>query len=579
MHIDDKQLADFAFDSGLVSKTELSQTQKEADKTGLSLGDVLVKNGFLGEDDLRRIYAQLLGVAFVDLKNTNLKIEDLEAIPEPVSRKHNLICLKNGIGEIEVALLEMEDLKAIDYLKKERGLRVVPKFTDKSSIIYALTKYQKLLKKEFGEKIEKEARKISKSSGYFGDEKSSSADLEAVAESEGATKLADLIIKHAIFQDATDIHLDPFENETIVRFRIGGTLREAFSLPKKAHVPLVLRFKYLAEMDLYEDKQSQDGRFKIEDMSSFGESKISFRISTVPTSEGEKLTLRTLCAGSLGFSLEALGFHGAQIETINEALNERSGVIIASGEKNSGKTTTLYTLIDILNKPSVSVSTLENPIEYKLKRVNQTEIKNGDGTLQLRAIMKSNPDVVMVGDISDKDVAELALASSLSGKLLLVPVLSPNAGQAVDILRGAGLENTLVSSVSRIIIGHSLVKKIPPDTPTENLTEQEISELHKLFDMDKVLRCLKEEKVVSRNSGWQDIKVVKNSSDTEDVTGVHEVLKVTPAIKDLILKDASGREIESQAVKEGMLTLSEDCLFKAVQGVTSIDEVFRVASK
>lgn len=582
MHIDEKQLTDFAFDSGLVSKTELKQAQNEAEKTGLSLGEVLVKDGFITDDDLRRIYAQISGIAFVDLRQKDLRLDTLDAIPESISRKYNVIAYARAGGDIEVAILSMEDLSAVDFLKRDKGLRVVPRFTDKESIKIALTTYQKLLKKEFGEKIQKETAKISKSVGKMGDSQSSNTNPRGLAEEESVARVGDLILKHAIYQDATDIHIEPQENATIIRFRINGALREAFSLPKNVHLPLVLRFKFLAGLDLDKNDIPQDGRFKMETEKGFANGKdgdkVSFRVSALPTSLGEKITLRALQTGALGFTLETLGFHGDGLEIIHNAL-KTPGALIASGVAGTGKTTTLYTILDILNKPSVSIATIESPIEYQLSRVMQTEVKENSGlSFQngFRAILKQDPDVVMLGIMNEKEVASLALNASISGKLILAPVQSKTSGKIFEELTTLGVERFLLSSAVKVVMGHALVKKIGDIKEEYLLSKEDISKLGKIVDLEKVLNALKQEKIVDSTASWQTVKFFRSVDESEYVIGVHEVLKVTPTIKDLILDGATGREIESQAVREGMLTIIEDALFKAVSGATTLEEVYRL---
>jgi type II secretory ATPase GspE/PulE/Tfp pilus assembly ATPase PilB-like protein len=508
-------------------------------------------------------------------------------IPEPISRKYNIISYATNGGDVEVAVLSLEDLNTVEFLKKEKGLRVLARFTDKDSIKNALTTYQKLLKKEFGEKIQKETSKISRDANKMGDEKSSPSGLKSIAENENVARTGDLILKHAIYQDATDIHLEPQENETIVRFRINGALREAFSLPKNVHTPLVLRFKFLAGLNLEDSDSSQDGRFKMEKQSGFANGmdneKTSFRVSTVPTAHGEKMTLRVLQTGALGFTLETLGFHGEALEIIHNALKS-NGTFIASGLAGTGKTTSLYTIIDILNKPSVSISTIENPIEYQMNRITQTEVKEQSGFSfinGLRAILKQDPDVVMLGVLKEKDSTTLALNASLSGKIILAPVDSKNAGTVFDVLADLEIERYLLASSIKVVAGHALVKRLGDKKEEYLLSKDDISNLNKIVDMEKVLNALKLEKAVSNNATWQTIKFYKAAGGAEenevDVAGVHEVLKVTPSIKDLIIDGATGKEIESQAVREGMLTLAEDALFKAVCGITTLDEVFRLA--
>ncbi len=584
MQVSDKKFSEFAFDSGLVSKTELSKAQKESIKTGLSLGEILIKEGFIAEDDLRRINANLSGISFVDLKNKNIELETLQIIPEPISRKHNIVAFDRNGSEIEVALLHLEDLSAISFLTKDNHYKFVPRYTDKESIREALISYQKNLKKDFGVKIEKESEKISKSFGTFGDKDSNASDLKKIAEDKSVSHLAELILKHALAQNAVDISLEPQEDETLVRYRIDGILREAFSLPGTVQLPLVARFKYLSGLELG-NKLPQDGRFKMETAENISSNKTSFRVNTLPTAFGEKVVLRIIQIGALGFNLETLGFHSDGLDHIHTALRQNSGLVIACGAAGTGKTTTLYTVLDILNKPSTSISTIENPVEYAMKRINQTEVKEEMGLTflsGLRAIMKQDPDVVMVGNVEEEDVAKLSVSASLSQKLVLISLSSKTPDEAIEKMLKMKVDLLSFASSLKVVTGHMLAKRVSGDGEEYILSEKEISKLNRVADVEKVLEKLKIEKIIPKNSSLEKIKFLKQGElPTEDsiYVGLHEVLNVSHSIKDLILKNSGAEDIRSQALKEGMLSFAEDALFRAIQGQISIDEVFRVSSE
>lgn len=585
MQLDEKKFSEFAFDSGLVSKTELLKAQKEAQKTGSSLGEILIKDGLITEDDLRRINANLSGIPFVDLKNRNINLEILQIIPEPISRKHNIIAFDRDEFSVEVALLHMEDFYSIDFLSKEYKLKFLPRFTDRESMREALFTYQKNLKKDFGIKIEKEAEKLSKHFKSFGDSNSSSADLRKIAEDKTISHLVDLFLKHAISQGAVDISLEPQEESTLVRYRIDGILREAFSLPVMVHTLIVLRIKFLAGLDLTSDLP-QDGRFKMETNDRFG-IKSSFRVNTLPTSFGEKMVLRIIQAGALGFNLETLGFYGDSLEALHRGLRSNTGLVISCGGSQTGKTTTLYTILDVLNKPSVSISTIESPVEYPMRRINQTEVKEDLGLTflsGLRAILKQDPDVVMVGNIENNEILKLAVNASMSGKLVLVSMNVTTPNEAIEKVLNMGVDLFSLASTLKLLIGHFLVKRLSEDKQEYTLSEKEISKLNRIVDTEKVLEKLKLEKIISKNTTLENIKFFKPLNEIQEnayvgSVGVFEVLEIAQPIKDLILKNASGKEIRSQALKNGMLSFVEDALFKAVQGITTIEEVFRVASE
>jgi len=431
MHIEEKQLKDFILDSGLVSKADLEKAAEEAQTSGQSIGNLLVSEGKLTEDDLRRIQAYILGIPFVNLKEQRLDFDILSLIPEPIARNHNIIAFKKSDTSLEVAMLDTADLEAIDFIKKKVGLKVLPRLTDSASMKHALLQYQKSLKAEFGDIIQKEAAKFNVVTP--GEITSTESDLKKLAQDVPVVKIVETLLKHAIIQNASDIHIEPLEGQMIVRYRIDGLLRDAMVLPKNISESVTARIKVLSSLKLDEKRLPQDGRFKI-DMNS---EKVSFRVSTLPTYYGEKVVMRVLRESVSGFTLEVLGFHGEQLERLHKATKSTTGMILTTGPTGSGKTTTLYTLLDILNEPTVNISTIEDPIEYQMKRINQTQVKPEIGfsfSAGLRTLVRQDPDIIMVGEIRDNETASLAVNASLTGHLVLSTLHTNSAGGAVPRL-------------------------------------------------------------------------------------------------------------------------------------------------
>ena len=315
--------------------------------------------------------------------------------------------------------------------------------------------------------------------------------------------------------------------------------------------------------------------------------KSSFRINTLPTSFGEKMVLRIIQAGALGFNLETLGFYGDGLEDLHRGLRSHSGLIVSCGSSQTGKTTTLYTILDVLNKPSVSISTIESPVEYPMRRINQTEVKEDLGltfVAGLRAILKQDPDVVMVGNIENNETLKLSINASASGKLVLVSINTRTPDEAIEKILNMGVDSFSLASSLKLLIGHFLVKHLSEDKQEYVLSEKEISKLNRVVDTEKVLERLKSEKIIPKNTSLENLKFFKPSDETKEnaytgFTGVFEVLNVSETIKELILKGGSPEEIRSQALKNGMFSFAEDALFKAVQGLTTIEEVFRASSE
>ena len=589
MHIDEQQLRDFIIDSGLVSRGDVTAAERESEggrertsnDAEQSIGRILVRRGKLSEDDLRRIKGAILGMPFVDLKNQKHFFEILSHIPEPIARQHNIVAFKKTDAGLEVAMLDADDLSAVDFVGKKFGLKILPRLTDSESMKQALLQYQKFLKAEFGDVIARESSALrnffqKKSVGEMSED-----DLSWLGGHASSTRIVETLLRHAVLQNASDIHIEPQENELLVRYRIHGVLRDAMILPKNAGVGVATRIKMLAGLKLDEKNLLQDGRFNIE---TDGE-KISFRVSTLPTSLGEKITLRVLREG-VGFTLEALGFHGAGLEKIHKALHARHGMILATGDTGSGKTTTLYTMLDILNTPNTSIATIEDPIEYHIKRVCQTQVRPEIGLSfagGLRAILRQDPDVVMVGELRDSETATLALHSALTGHLALSAVPAKSATSAVTRLLEMHIEpTTLVTSVE-IIIAHKLARRLSDKKEKYFLSKSELQTLGKSANLEKVLKALKEEKIVGKSARWEEIAFWRPSKSAtaqgdgySGHVGLHEVLKISPAIKDMIMKGGSEKNIQKQTEAEGMLTLLEDGIFKCVEGLTTIEEIFKI---
>jgi type IV pilus assembly protein PilB len=488
---------------------------------------------------------------------------------------------KKNDRELEVAMLDVEDLRSIEFIKKKVGLKILPRLTDTESMKHALLQYQKTLKDEFGDLIKKESASISILSESEDGEEISESDLKKLAEDVPVVRVVNALLKHAIIQNASDIHIEPMENEVLVRYRIDGILHDAMTLPKNASNSITARIKVLANLKLDEKRVPQDGRFK---MSVDGE-KVSFRVSLLPTYYGEKTVMRLLREGGGGFTLESLGFHGEGLERVHKAMKQTTGLILTTGPTGSGKTTTLYTILDILNTPDVNISTVEDPIEYQMPRINQTQVRPEiDFTFSrgLRALVRQDPDIIMVGEIRDGETASLAINAALTGHLVLSTLHTNSAAGAVPRLIDMGVEPFLISSTIRVVIAQRLVRRLYGEKEEYKLTKEDIASLGKFIDFEKVLKALTEEKVIKKNTKIEDITFYKPVPSEENHDGykgrmvINEVLNVSSAINELILKQASTDKISEQARLEGMLTIAEDGFFKAVQGHTTIEEVLRV---
>ncbi len=585
MYIDQDKLARFILDTGIISKDEYEEYKKKIDDGKQKLQQILVAEGKVKEEDLIKIESYLGGVPFIDLSDKKVPSDILYLIPEPIARKHNIVAIGKNNNTLEVALLDANDLPVIDFVKKKTGFQIVPRLTNVESMKQLLMQYQKSLKGDFGDILQTEVDNMSDTLSVTPEVTDMSPDeLRKMAEDLPVVRIVETLLKHAVIQNASDIHIEHTETETIIRYRIDGMLHDAMVLPKATGPSIVARIKVLASLKLDEKRLPQDGRFKIE----LNGEKVSFRVSVLPTYYGEKIVMRLLREAVSGFTLEGLGFHGKSLEDIHEAINFPDGMILTTGPTGSGKTTTLYTVLDILNTPDVNISTVEDPVEYQVKRINQTQIRSDIGFTfanGLRSLLRQDPDVIMVGEIRDNETAALAINAALTGHLVLSTLHTNSAAGAIPRLIDMKCEPFLIVSTAKVIVAQRLLRQLSETKEKYTLTTEEVESISKKIDLDRVMDALIEEKILEKKTDWTKIplykpgKVDKDNSGYAGRLGIHEVLKVSPAIKELIMQGSNADQIEDQAKKEGMLTMLEDGLFKAVQGHTSIEEVLRMVSE
>jgi type IV pilus assembly protein PilB len=583
MRIADTQLKRFVLDASIVSRADLAVAEKVMKDENRTLAEALIASGYMTEDDMRRVESYVLGIPFVSLKNEKIDFAILSLIPEPVARTHNIVAFKKTDKTLEVAMLDTADLPAIDFVKKKTGLKILSRLTDTDSMREALRLYQKTLKDEFGDLIMKDASALKVVADENGEEVSE-ADLKKAAEDLPVVRIVDTLLRHAIIQGASDIHIEPAEEEVIVRYRIDGILNDAMKLPKIAAGSLVARLKVLSNLKLDQKRLPQDGRFKME----MDGQKVAFRVSMLPVFYGEKVVMRLLRENRSGFSLEGIGFHGSTLERVHKATRATTGIILVTGPTGSGKSTTLYTILDILNTPEVNISTIEDPIEYQMPRINQSQVKPEIGftfAAGLRSLMRQDPDIIMVGEIRDEETASLAINAALTGHLVLATLHTNSASGTIARLVDMGAEAFLLVSTLRIAVGQRLVRRLSDDKIPYTLSTAERQELAKMVNLDLVLQTLKDEKIIHQDATWNDVTFYhpKENGETEDGyhgrMGIHEVFQMTPTLKDMIIAHKTADELETQARKEGMLTMLEDGIYKAARGMTSIEEVLRVISE
>jgi type IV pilus assembly protein PilB len=579
MEIEPQQLKKFLLDTGFVTKEQFEEAEEKSKRTGQKIGEVLILDGLINQEEFIKLQAYILGIPFVNLEKEIVPSEVLKIIPEPIARSHNIIAFRKRGQNLEVAMLDPEDLRTIEFIKKKTDLKILPRLTTSESIKNVLRQYQKTLTAEFEEIIKKEAGRITPiKEEEIVEEKE---ELKKAAEELPVIKIVDTIIKHAILERASDIHIEPMENEVLIRYRIDGILREVMHLPKEITSGIVARIKVLSNLKLDEHRLPQDGRFKIQTE----DFRYSIRVSILPVFNGEKIVMRLLPETARAFTLESLGLRSEALEEVYQNLRKPTGMILVVGPTGSGKTTTLYSMLEILNTPAVNISTIEDPVEYLMPRINQTQVNPKIGLTfasGLRSLVRQDPDIIMVGEIRDNETASLAINAALTGHLVLSTLHTIDAAGSIPRLIDMKAEPFLISSTLNLILAQRLVRRLCKEKEKYKLTKSELKNLEKYCNLERVLKILKEEKLAKEDQGLEDIifyrpKPTKECPDGyRGRIGIFEVLPITESIKELIVKNATSGQIRDQALKEGMRTMVEDGFVKAVQGITSIEEVLRV---
>jgi len=582
MRIEFEELRSFLLDSNIVPKDVVEQTVLEAKKENKNLGALLLEKKLIQEVELQKVYAYILGIPFVDLSKETIPVEVLQIVPELIAKKYNIVSFeKNGVN-LKVAMLNPEDLQTIDFIKKKTGLKIVPCLTTRESIQVVLRQYEKTLKAEFGDMLTGDI----KPDGEERDEE----NLAQVAAGLPIIRIVDTLLKHAILESASDIHIEPDEKEVHVRYRIDGVLHDAMTLPKDVATGIVARIKVLSNLKLDEHRLPQDGRFKIQN----DEYKISFRVSMLPVFDGEKIVMRLLDETSKGLTLEKMGLSGSALEAVHREINKPNGMILVTGPTGSGKTTTLYTVMDILNTTEVNISTVEDPVEYRMPRVNQTQINPKVGmtfAAALRSLLRQDPDIIMVGEIRDQETLEIAMHAAMTGHLVLSTLHTNNAAATLPRMIDMGAEPFLIASTVNVIIAQRLIRRLCVECRKPyTLDKKEIESLGKSYDIDDIFQFLKNDpvakKFVEKAKTWDEVTFYKPTGCDQcggegyhGRNGIYEVLPMDTNIRKLIMQSATTEEIETEAIKNGMSTMVQDGFLKIVQGITSLEEVMRATKE
>lgn len=560
---------------------------KEQEKTGKSFQQLVLSKNLVSERELTKRYGDYIGVPFVTVEKKDIPDKALKLIPEPVARQYRAIIFKiDDNGLIRLALNDPDDIQAVNFLQKELGARLKIYVATNQNILDCLELYRGDVTEELTHVID-----IQKE-----ENKSQEVREEDISEDSPIAQTVNLLLEYAIKSNASDIHIEPREDHVQVRYRIDGVLHEVNRLPKNVLGALVSRIKILSNLKIDERRAPQDGRFKIK----LNQNTFAFRVSTLPISDGEKVVMRVLSESSEALTLRQLGMWGKSLEIINKAIHQPNGMMLVTGPTGSGKSTTLFSVLSILNTPDVNISTIEDPVEYKIPGVNQTQTNPKAGMTfasGLRALLRQDPNVIMVGEIRDGETANLGVQAALTGHMVFSTLHTNNAATCLPRLLDMKIEPFLIASTVNAVIGQRLVRRLCKHCrervamPSE-LQQQIFDLLHtnQEFDNAKMHRL---EKRAKEDGVGEDVELSTtetnidyywkpheggcehcNHTGYKGRVGIYEVLDNTVEIQKMIIAAATANEIQDQAIKEDMIIMRTDGIIKALRGMTSFEEVF-----
>lgn len=568
-------------DKKIISSSDLEKLEKEAQEKKQPLANYLIIKKIIPEERLAKLVSDFLKIPMVDLTKIKIAQEVLKIIPEPIARRHQVIAFQKKGEELDLAMADPGDLQTLEFVKKKTGFLVKPFLATKTGMDHALSQYHSSLKAEF-EKIltAKKQEKVK-------EEEEEGSALKKMAEEIPVVRVVDTLLEYAIFEGASDIHIEPQEKEVTVRYRIDGILHDVMTLPKIIHPALVARIKVLSSLKIDEHRLPQDGRFKLQT----DQYNISFRVSTIPIFDGEKVELRLLDEGAKALTFEELGFARTSLEIIKRNLSRPHGMTLITGPTGSGKSTTLYTILTKLNTKGVNISTIEDPIEYRILGVNQMQVNPKIGltfAVGLRALLRQDPNIIMIGEIRDLETSEEAVHAAMTGHIVLSTLHTNNAAGAVPRLLDIGVEPYLIASTLNTVIGQRLVRKICQDCKIlQKLDDKTIQSLEYDFNLERLLEVMKRETVLDKKARHLKDAEFFESRGCEKCghlgykgrMGIYEVLDVSEEVAKLILARSTTAQIQEQAVKEGMILMWQDGFIKAHLGLTTIAEILRVTKE
>jgi type IV pilus assembly protein PilB len=592
MRISDITLETVLGRANLVTPEQLAAYKEEAVRSKRPLQDVVFDAKIVEERSILQAYSDYTSIPFIEIDARNVPSDVLKTIPERVARQYMAVLFKiDDDGVRHLAMEDPDDVQAVNFIQKEIGTNSRIYIASRDNILTLLDLYRGDVNQELNEVIDIQREE---------DLTASDSELEQdISEDSPIAQTVNLLLEYAIRSHASDIHIEPREDGVQVRYRIDGMLKEVNRLPKNVVGALISRIKILATLKIDERRVPQDGRFKIK----IGGKQFALRVSTLPIADGEKVVMRILDESNKAVTLDQLGFWGKAYNDISREINEPNGIVLMTGPTGSGKSTSLFSILTLLNKPDVNISTIEDPVEYKITGVNQTQTNPKAGmtfTSGLRALLRQDPNIIMVGEIRDGETASLAIQAALTGHMVFSTLHTNNAATTLPRLLDMSIEPFLIASTIRAVVGQRLVRRLHKGSrKSYTPSEEEKAQIIKLFNLRegqdfRVIHELEKQAAAAGLGGDTPLSTDENGINTlwkadaefsdDDARegyrgriGIYEVLYNSEDVQKLILARATSAQIQEQAIREGMITMQIDGLIKALRGETTIEEILRVS--
>lgn len=590
MRLSDSTVEQLLVKKQKITTEQLKSIKDEQNQSNRPLQDLVVRHEIISDKDLTKLYAEYADIPFVEIDPKSVDKAILETLPENIARQYTAVVYGVENDARQLAMEDPDDMQAVDFLQKQMGSNYALHVATKENILQVLENYRDAVAEELSDVIAVQKEQ----------DPDKEVSDEDISEDSPIAKTVNLILEYAIRSNASDIHIEPREEFLQVRYRVDGVLREANKLPRNVQAALISRIKILSNLKIDERRVPQDGRFKV----TVAGKKYALRVSTLPISEGEKVVMRILDESNKALTLEELGYWGWSLEKVNNAIAQPYGMMLVTGPTGSGKSTSLYSALTLLNKPDVNISTVEDPVEYKIEGANQTQVNPVAGMTfiaGLRALLRQDPNIIMVGEIRDAETANLAVQAALTGHLVFSTLHTNNAATCLPRLLDMGIEPFLIASTVRAVIGQRLVRRLCKKCKQQYApAKEEIQLMLKTFGIttERGFQYIHElEKQAAGQKIGADIGS-DLSSTPSNITrlyrpspegcdecghagykgrmGIYEVLDNSVEVQKLIVANATSTTIQDQAVKEGMMTMQTDGFIKALRGQTSIEEILRV---